>query len=345
MKIVGIDIMKLNNRCHCYFKFPELLSEYRQELMGIGIIGVFSIHLSVFLTEDIIPMLLLSLTKFFPKLVYTHGFLLLSGFGLYFSMAKDNDIKSFYFRRFKKLMIPFLTISIIPIIILEQDSFHVIKIVELLSTLYFWIDGNYCGLWYISLMVVLYIIYPLYFFLTKQRCSVAIIFIILSFLCIYVFKSLNPAYYNLTEIALSKIPCFFIGSWLAVCRNKKQYFAPPIMIACFFICSKFCVHINQVCADIYSISLRCINIVFLCYIFEYFRSYSFFSYLSKFLRFFGQYSLELYLIHCFLYFVLLKIFNNTLTFEIVWAELISVFSVIIFDIIKKSKYENISNRR
>ncbi len=68
----------------------EDISKYRQELMGIGIVGVLLSHLVTVGGFDTNYMLVKFLLLF-KQLVYTQGFLFLSGFGLYFSLSKNSD--------------------------------------------------------------------------------------------------------------------------------------------------------------------------------------------------------------------------------------------------------------
>ena len=83
------------------FKF-NLISKYREELMGYAIFGVLVSHLLMWLDIKIpgVNMVL--------RLIYTQGFLFLSGFGLYYSLSKSSEILPFYKRRVKRLYIPFV---------------------------------------------------------------------------------------------------------------------------------------------------------------------------------------------------------------------------------------------
>ena len=92
------------------FKF-NLISKYREELMGYAIFGVLVSHLLMWLDIKIpgVNMVL--------RLIYTQGFLFLSGFGLYYSLSKSSEILPFYKRRVKRLYIPFALMAFIPFLI------------------------------------------------------------------------------------------------------------------------------------------------------------------------------------------------------------------------------------
>lgn len=141
----------------------EDLSRFRQELMGIGIIGVLLSHLVTvgdFDTRNIITQILL----LFKQLVYTQGFLFLSGFGLYFSLSNNSDYLPYLKRRVIRLYIPFLvmTIPFFLIQVINRDE-SLWLLFGRLTTVAFWIEGNYSGMWYVAISMVLYILFPFYY--------------------------------------------------------------------------------------------------------------------------------------------------------------------------------------
>lgn len=87
-----------------------LFSEYRAELMGIAIIGVLIGH-TIILGNITINNTFIKFLNIIPRLAFTQGFLFLSGFGLCYSFTKNNNIKQFYLKRIKRLLIPFIILS------------------------------------------------------------------------------------------------------------------------------------------------------------------------------------------------------------------------------------------
>ena len=141
----------------------EDISKYRQELMGIGIVGVLLSHLVTVGGFDTNNMLVIFLLLF-KQLVYTQGFLFLSGFGLYFSLSKNSDFFSYLKRRVNRLYIPFVMITIpffiIQVITREESIWCLLG---RLTTVSFWLEGNYSGMWYVAISMMLYIIWPFYY--------------------------------------------------------------------------------------------------------------------------------------------------------------------------------------
>ena len=105
--------------------------------------------------------ILLSIINFCALSTFTWCFLFLSGLGMYSSYSKCNNIKVFYSKRIKRVWIPFLFISLPYFIYTDLlCDFNISSFLLHLSTLSFWIDGNYSGMWYISAILALYLLYP-----------------------------------------------------------------------------------------------------------------------------------------------------------------------------------------
>lgn len=96
----------------------SLISKYRNELFGLSIISIIIYH---FCEDYFYAYQAGEVAKNILILGYYHGissvgveiFLLLSGFGLYYSFSKDDDLRTFYLKRAKKLLIPYIPIGIV----------------------------------------------------------------------------------------------------------------------------------------------------------------------------------------------------------------------------------------
>lgn len=138
-----------------------LVSKYRTELMGYAMIGVLVGHILSF--GEIQSTGGLGVIKWLSYLIHTMGFLFLSGFGIYYSLSKDDSVKDFYKRRFYRFLLPFLILAI-PyfLIVTVSNKGNVWDYLGKISTVAFWTKGNYHGMWYIAVSLVLYIITPPY---------------------------------------------------------------------------------------------------------------------------------------------------------------------------------------
>lgn len=272
--------------------------------MGIGIIGVLLSHLVTvgeFDTSNIIIRILL----FFKQLVYTQGFLFLSGFGLYFSLSKNADYFPYLKRRINRLYIPFLVMTI-PFFIIQvvTRGESIWCLIGRLTTVSFWIEGNYSGMWYVAISMVLYILFPFYYKAVfkdgrsnEMTLKVAVGGAVLIILLTYLVRGTD--YYNMVEIGVAKIPAFFIGPIFAflLTRNdtklikKSCYYMAGVLIIWIILSTIF--HDTEgrsIILKFIFIPLSCIGISCL-------YKFRFLTFLNRLLKWFGKYSLELYVLH------------------------------------------------
>ena len=204
----------------------SLFSQYRGELMGIAILGVCLLH--AFAWAGMGESLVCKAIAPFARIAFTDGFLFLSGFGLYYSFSKNGDRRAFYLKRFNRVFLPYVIMGL-PFFLfgLFWGGVSFPKFLLKVTTLYFWLFGN-DGMWYISMSVALYALFPFaYRFMfanQTEKASVArglslILACILGCLALYHYV---PTYYNMLEIGIAKTPMFFIGMLVAyyACHNK-----------------------------------------------------------------------------------------------------------------------------
>ena len=196
-----------------------IFSKYRGELMGIAILGVCLLH--AFKWAELGDSLIAHAVGPFARIAFTDGFLFLSGFGLYYSFSKNGDLCKFYLKRLNRVLLPYMIMSL-PFFLLGliTGNISVSTFLMKLTSLYFWFWGN-DGMWYISMSVALYLLFPLaYKFLFAQRnelCVVTRTFIII-IACVsacFALYNFAPHYYNMLQIGITKAPMFFIGMLVA----------------------------------------------------------------------------------------------------------------------------------
>ena len=193
-----------------------MISRYRTEIMGYAILGVMLAHIKTIGNyPDTIIAKAIGLVCYS---VFTGGFVFLSGLGLYSSLYKNNNIKDFLRKRVIRLLIPYILIStpyfVFTDLIIGKDF---VTFMEHITTVSFWIHGNYSGMWYISLSVALYLLYPLLhkfmygeYKMVSKRFSVCMIG---TSLLLFLLSYLAPNYYGMTSVAFSKLPLFVLGSY------------------------------------------------------------------------------------------------------------------------------------
>lgn len=200
--------MNEKNRTFCSF------STYRGALMGIAILGVMILHSIKWAgLED---TLFKQIASPFARIAFTDGFIFLSGFGLHYSFRKNSNLKEFFIKRWYRLMVPFLIMATPFYLYGLYVNSDFIRFLLNESTIYFWLYGNN-GMWYISVSVVLYILFPLLYkiiFRTEDNRSVTIRALSLIILCIcsvVAVSVLSPSYYEMVSIGIEKTPMFIIG--------------------------------------------------------------------------------------------------------------------------------------
>lgn len=137
----------------------QLISKYRDILMGIAITEVILAHFSNWLNA---PGMIV---KMFSTLVFTQGFLLLSGMGVYYSFSKNSNVLDFYMRRIKRMLLPYMIMAV-PFVLfffISDKDITIIKAIGWITSIGYFFPGEsqYCNMWYISMSFVCYAIFPL----------------------------------------------------------------------------------------------------------------------------------------------------------------------------------------
>ena len=193
----------------------NIFSKYRVQLMGVSIIGVCLLH--VFAWAGIEGNLIAKVLKPFARIAFTEGFLFLSGFGLYYSFSKNGDLRQFYLKRVNRVLLPYMIMGL-PFFLLSLIAGNISLSTFLLklTSLNFWFWGN-DGMWYISMSVALYFLFPVVyrFLFIKQKEQVilakSLLVIITCIAVSFVLYALAPHYFSMVQIGVTKAPMFFIG--------------------------------------------------------------------------------------------------------------------------------------
>ena len=189
----------------------QLLSRFRSEIMGFAALMILLFHFGACLYDSLrIPVV---------TAVLSHGnigvdmFLFLSGIGLYCSMSRDSRPLPFYRRRISRVLLPTLAVSL-PYWLATDFLFKKTGAGMFLldwTTLSFWTHGNRT-VWYVSLLLMLYLLYPVIFRLQEKHAGFAVLFMALSYAAVLVQFFLAREIYDRYEIASTRIPVFFAGS-------------------------------------------------------------------------------------------------------------------------------------
>lgn len=198
--------------------------------MGIAILGVCLLH--AFKWAGIGESLIAHAVGPFARIAFTDGFLFLSGFGLYYSFRKNGDLRKFYTKRVNRVLLPYMIMGL-PFFLLGliTGDISVSDFLLKFTSLYFWFYGN-DGMWYISMSLALYFIFPVAFkllFAQQKELIVVSRSLLIIMTCVFVCFALcnfAPHYYNMLQIGVTKAPMFFIGmlvGWYSCLGRSMSY--------------------------------------------------------------------------------------------------------------------------
>lgn len=286
----------------------DCISKYRSELMGVAILGVMLIHMLSWLGYVQPPFSLsVKLLRQAAFLVYTEGFLFFSGLGLYYSFTKDSRLGRFYSRRFKRLWVPYLLLAI-PFyfymdIIRDGRGGQFTMDVTTLTNLF--VRNN--GMWYIAFTAILYAVFPFAYKSVVDKGKMKwgrLAFII--FLCVALDASLYifaPQWYGPVRIGYSKLSAFFLGMGAGYLSFRHERFGKITFLVVLLTFVVLYLPHNDFLDAYAGIMQRVLAIIVLCWLFPYLHH----ALLAVF-RWFGKYTLELYILHMFL----LNLFSTVL---------------------------------
>ena len=291
--------------------FIQYIIDKRQALMGLSIIAILLYHSYVWIAPE--QSNYLKVFKF--GYIGVDIFMYLSGFGLCFSYIK-NKVSIFYFRRLIRIF-PLNILAGIFISLLEihhGDNITVWDIVCNVTTLYYYgIGGTYWN-WFIPAIVILYMIFPVLFFLSKKLgiyLFVILNFAIISFLALY---HIDWRY----SCLISRIPIFILGVLTFFYTQKENRII--ILFLIDFLFFVICCSYNL--SEYYLTTTFCPLLLVIIYLM---RNKILFI---PFIETFGKYTLEIFLGNSISYYMLhIFIRYNTIFFMELLVYSISTFII------------------
>lgn len=191
------------------FDFRQI-SNSRKELMGVAAILILICHAPG--NSVMMPLFLAKLFSYGN--VGVDVFLLLSGVGLFFSLEKsDKSTFYWYSKRFIRIFVPYLIITI-PYLLYKVCfmNYGFDDVILNILTISYWLSGD--GDWYISLILLIYIITPPLFVLFYNKTGIKrwgiAVLICLIFSAMAEFTSSFESLLPFCK-AISRVPAFVLG--------------------------------------------------------------------------------------------------------------------------------------
>lgn len=190
--------MKLRN-----FKFIlQDISTYRSTLMGIAILWVIFYHFG-FHTPGFSHI-----ARF--GYVGVDIFMFLSGFGLFYSLNKNNNLGTYYKKRIVRIFPTYFIVGI-ALSLFCYPTENLWNYLWRCSTLGFWTNGIYYE-WFIPSIIMLYILFPLVFSLLKHNRIKSYKFIIALSIILATIAVFNYTIIdNWHFLLLYRVPVFLYG--------------------------------------------------------------------------------------------------------------------------------------
>lgn len=239
-------------------------------------------------------------------------FLFLSAIGLSFSIEK-RSLKEFYKNRIIRIFIPWLLITVPYFILFEiKNGFSLRGIFSVfldISTLSFWFEKDFANIatWYVSFIVVLYLLFPLLFKIYKKGKGYIIALLFIIVVGQVAFMQMDIDFFKNYEIVFTRIPIFLFGIFISD-YVKRDYpiniwqliAAITIFLIAFYFCFDFKIPVRR-----YLYGIMTLPFTVLC---AWILNFIKFRRVHNILNLIGSNSLEIFLTHSVII-RLIQIFN------------------------------------
>lgn len=199
----------------------QLINTYRSALMGFAAIMVLLHHYWAPVSPEGSIIRRIENYIHYTGFIGVDIFLLLSGMGLYYAIQK-HDIKTFYKRRFSRILPVILTSAIIMALV---DGWSLGQFICNITGINFYLKETFSFLWYAVAIIQLYLIFPLYykfFNKAKNKKKFTTLAILVWLICTLVFGDVSRSD---MFVFTNRIPVFLIGvlfGWME--RNEEIEF-------------------------------------------------------------------------------------------------------------------------
>ena len=206
------------------------ISTYRSELMGWSILWIMMLH---FTFNQVKPLGFIAQYGFEGVDI----FLFVSGFGLFYSLDKDNNLIRFYKKRLLRIFPTYYIIGAISTLILNHND--ILTFLFRYSTLGFWIDKEYAD-WFIPSIILLYLLAPFIKKIVDKRWFMLLgTLVVIIYIIAYYFTDKEHVLDRSHFFLLYRIPAFIFGMicayWVKNNMPNKYFFFWLLLGLPFFI--------------------------------------------------------------------------------------------------------------
>ncbi len=290
------------------------ISTYRSELMGWAILWIMMLH---FTFNQIKPLGFIAQYGFAGVEI----FMLVSGFGLYYSLDKDHHIIRFYKKRLLRIFPTYYILGVIASILLFSDNF--LSYLFRYTTIGFW-TGEVYWEWYIPSIVVLYLVSPLLKNLIDRYLyivgGVALCTLGLAYYLVNKDQILDRSHF----FFLYRIPAFIFGmicaNWVKNSISSKYFFIILALGLPFFV------YLFPLHHQVYNYKYFSLIFLLPCFLLVFLMISKAIKIVNPILSQMGRASFEIYLIQCIFFSMTLR---GMISVPPTWHDTLSVGLIII----------------
>ena len=271
--------------------FIKQLSKSRSFIMGLAMVSIMWFHQGWM--HDVVSKGFGFVGHFGVDI-----FFFVSGFGVVYALRKYN-VKSFYLRRIQRLFPSLIIFGICKYLIVKYIGPDVFSGYSVDWTTLLGFD-----LWYICVLLVFYIISPLiYKFITPIGGWV----FLLTLIMLIALGGNYNGFHDTFRWGLVRFPVFLSGMLIA--DNKLNMSAGYLKYGLIFVLLAALYRLSRVfgcndATDLYTFLILCLGIPSLCYWLGQLYLIAENTNISRIFIYIGQRSLELYIVHEFIYFLI-----------------------------------------
>ena len=212
-------------------------------------------------------------------------FMLYSAYGLCYSYNKHR-ISEFYARRYIRVVPLYLILVCEALVRNTLSGGGMTNAIGALSTSFFWGVGDIFVDWYLTAMLYIYLLFPLFYNIISKFGLIAYITLAISFLLVAWY--LPTTWFQ--DSALCRMPIFLAG--IVIYVAKKKSLAISFLLSFFLLLTCFSYFSGKVCLTYYMAPfVICLLIFFVSVTNKVIRT-------KPVLEFIGKYTLELYVANC-----------------------------------------------
>ena len=219
-------------------------------------------------------------------------FLFVSGFGLFYSLDKDDNLVSFYRKRLLRIFPTYYIIGFITNLLLTHDD--ILTFIFRYSTIGFWIGKEYAE-WFIPSIVLLYFLAPFIKKIIDKKWFVLIcVTIVFLYITAYYFTDKEDYLDRSHFFLLYRIPAFVFGMLCAYWLEHNL--STKFFIFFLFIGIPFFIYFYPYHHQIYNFKYFSLTFLLPFFVTIFILLSKYMKWISPFLKKMGIASLEIYLI-------------------------------------------------